>query len=255
MTFSQRAALHFVPFLARLVLGAAFITAGMGKLFHTGSFEGDRAAKLRDLGVVATAFDGGAMFHAASFQQDSPPGTGSLRERGANNSNAGQDADNTDANQDAGGEGGTGTELQDPTVINVPPMTVEARELHNITLMVASASPGLEPYAVYLGWGAALTEFVGGILILVGLFSRLWGLALAVTMGVAFYLTSLGVVSETMIYQLMPDHVGDFNRLFVQLALFVLAFGIFLTGPGRLSVDGFIFGKRDDRTFTEDDEI
>lgn len=255
MTFSQRAALHFVPFMARLVLGAAFITAGMGKLFHTGTFEGDRAAKLRDLGVVATAFDGGAIFHAASFsysQDAPPPGTGSLRERGANNnSTAGQDAGESGRT----GAGESGTELQDPTVINVPPMTVEARELHNITLMVANASPGLEPYAVYLGWGAALTEFVGGILILVGLFSRLWGLALAVTMGVAFYLTSLGVVSETMIYQLMPDRVGDFNRLFVQLALFVLAFGIFLTGPGRLSVDGFIFGKRDDHTFTDDDEI
>lgn len=250
MTFSQRAALHFVPFLARLVLGAAFITAGMGKLFHTGTFEGERALKLRELNVVTSAFDASAVqIHPAAYQpeQAPPPGTGSLRDRGANNQDAGGEGEGTAAgnNQD---------DATDPTIITVPPMSVEARELHNITLMVASANPGLEPYAVYLGWGAALTEFVGGILILLGLFSRLWGLALACVMVSAFYLTSLDVAGQTMIYQLMPDRVPDFNRMFVQLALFVLAFGIFLTGPGRLSVDGFIFGKGNENGHGRDDD-
>lgn len=264
MTFSQRAALHFVPLLARLVLGAAFITAGMAKLFHTATFEGENAQKLKELGVVATAYDGNPLIFAASFEQQAPPpGTGSLRERNANQDNGAQDAGAGNESGAAGGDeagtgqdqGGAGDE-QEPTIINVPTMSVDARELHRTTLLVANTSPGLAPYATYLGWGAALTEFVGGILILIGLFSRLWGFALAVVMGTAFYYTSLSIVGETMIYDLMPSHANEFHQVFAQLALFVLAFGVFLTGPGKLSVDGFIFGKGDnEHTFTDEDEI
>ena len=35
-----------------------------------------------------------------------------------------------------------------------------------------------------------------------------------------------------------------FNMMGAQLSLFVLSFGIFLTGPGPISLDRFLFGRR-----------
>jgi putative oxidoreductase len=95
------------------------------------------------------------------------------------------------------------------------------------------------PYPAHQAWLAGLTEFLGGILIFVGLLSRLWGLGLAVVMGMAFYMTSLDKLGT---YFNMED-VGQFNMLFCQLGLFVMAFGVFLTGPGRLSLDQMLFGR------------
>ncbi len=43
------AALHLVPLLARLVLAAAFIPAGWGKIMETSTIDGEEAARVRDL--------------------------------------------------------------------------------------------------------------------------------------------------------------------------------------------------------------
>jgi uncharacterized membrane protein YphA (DoxX/SURF4 family) len=101
----------------------------------------------------------------------------------------------------------------------------------------------------------AFTELVGGSLLLIGLFSRVWGVGLAIAMGMAFYLTTMQTY-----FDIGPLRVGGgmgplngaigfdnfklFNTVFVQLGLFVLAFGVFLTGPGPLSFDRILFGGR-----------
>ena len=56
----------------------------------------------------------------------------------------------------------------------------------------------------------------------------------------AFILTSLPVLRETWVFLLPPL---AFSTLVVQAALFVLAFGIVLTGPGALSLDRMLFRR------------
>ncbi len=116
---------------------------------------------------------------------------------------------------------------------------VTARRLHRVTLMLVAAHwpESLKPQ--WAGWAAAGTELVGGGLILLGVFSRIWGLGLAVTMGVAFYLTSFAPFIQ---YGFMHLPMADFNRGFTQIGLFVMAFGVLLTGAGGLSIDGLLFG-------------
>jgi uncharacterized membrane protein YphA (DoxX/SURF4 family) len=113
---------------------------------------------------------------------------------------------------------------------------VKARSLHKVTILVDKAG---WPYQTWLAWLAAVTEFVGGICLVLGLFTRLWGLGLAATMGVAFYLTSYEQVMSTMVIG-MP--IDSFTRYSSQVALFVLAFGLMLTGSGGMSIDGRLVG-------------
>ena len=99
------------------------------------------------------------------------------------------------------------------------------------------------PQPKIMTWLAAYTELVGGALLGLGLFSRIWGLGLTIAMGVAFYMVS---VSMNGIFNQHPftfaENITAFNAAYCQLGLGLLAFGIFLTGPGPLSLDRLLFG-------------
>jgi uncharacterized membrane protein YphA (DoxX/SURF4 family) len=110
-----------------------------------------------------------------------------------------------------------------------------AAAMYNVALTVDRAG---WPYPAHQAKAAAYTELIAGALLVVGLFSRLAALGLAGVMVAAFALTTFPVLQSTSLLQLP---IPDYTRLIVQLALFVLAFGIVLTGPGPLSLDRFIF--------------
>ena len=131
----------------------------------------------------------------------------------------------------------------------IEPGTYTARPLHGITLMLDKAG---WPAPVWMARLAAFTELVGGGLLFVGLFSRFWGLGLAIAMGVAFYLTSWNVLLDSHLFGLK---VPEFNRMFTQTGLFVLAFGVFLTGAGPISLDRALFRKTVDEDDDEDEEV
>lgn len=116
---------------------------------------------------------------------------------------------------------------------------VRAKRLHRVTVMLLENSPLPEKFKPqWLAWAAAATELVGGGLILLGLVSRVWGLGLAITMAVAFYLTTLTPVLEFGALNLpMPV----FNQAFTQIGLFALALGVAITGAGGLSIDRLLF--------------
>lgn len=312
MSISQSAACNVVPFLARIVLAAAFVTAGWNKISTETTFSGDEAATLRSLGVtgrpvtVSAASHTGIQLASFTFEAATPPtappptappsatpppsappktdvpakappstpaATGpsappsaprSLPPTGlpptglppiglppiglpptglppngpptgeTKPSNAATDsavpARPTPVYEPDAFSSGTasGTALGDPTPLM-------ARSLHRITLMV-HAQGWSEP--VYQAYAAVFVELVGGALLLLGLFSRLWGLGLAVTMAVAFLLTSWPTLQNTSLFALS---VADFNKLYCQTGLFVLAFGVMLTGAGALSLDRMIF--------------
>jgi putative oxidoreductase len=84
---------------------------------------------------------------------------------------------------------------------------------------------GVEP-AQILAWVLSITEFVGGVCLVLGFLTRFWAAGLVIDMGVA----------------IAKVHVpnGFFaskNGFELPLAFGVMALVILLTGPGSLSVD------------------
>lgn len=342
MSTSQAASLNVVPFLARIVLAAAFIPAGWNKLMSETTFEGEDAALLRSIGAAGggasspTPSGGGAqgdegkktsalfgpgatggwsMLAAAPPAappagpaavppatpptkpptnppggQSTPPskappaaapktppaekappkaapagppaaapadrpvgipaGSGAPAEpTGIPAPPAGAATDPPAGDAPAGAGTGapigapigapTGAEAASPPLGDPSPL--KAASLHHVTLMVHRHGMAYPVYQAYL---ATAVELLGGSLILLGLFSRLWGLGLAGVMAVAFWFTSWPLLAAgNPIGTLFSLPIPDFNRMFCQAALFVLAFGVFLTGPGALSLDRAIFRR------------
>ena len=84
---------------------------------------------------------------------------------------------------------------------------------------------GLEP-AQILAWVLSITEFVGGICLVLGFLTRFWAAGLVIDMGVAIAKMH------------MPNgFFASKNGFELPLALGVMALVILLTGPGSLSVD------------------
>ncbi len=250
-SFSQFAATVIVPTLARLVLCAAFLSVGANKVFKEHTFDHEQAQRLHELGVPLTPVDLTPMgqrdarspVRLASFgvMNDDERRGGAPSDRptrpapGATPVPADEPVD---LPNDRDPEPGT-VEPEPTAAAPLVPGDYRAASMHNITLLVDSAG---WPYPVWMARIAAFTELVGGALLLVGLFSRIWGLGMAIAMGVAFYLVSMGVNQvHTMDPFTFAENIGAFNTLYSQAGLFVLAFGIFLTGPGPLSMDRALF--------------
>jgi len=79
------------------------------------------------------------------------------------------------------------------------------------------------PMPTELAWAAKLSELVGGLLVAVGLFSRIAALLAAATMAVA----------------ILTAHFGDPFKEWELAALYLTAMvTVALAGPGSLSIDG-----------------
>ncbi|MFM7051915.1 MAG: DoxX family protein [Planctomycetota bacterium] len=112
---------------------------------------------------------------------------------------------------------------------------LETRALHALTLTFDSLRL---PRPDIWAWSVTAIELVGGVLLLIGLFSRVWSAGMVLWGLVLFGLTSWAAVRGTWFFT-TPE--PDLSRALSQLALVVLALGITLTGPGKLSLDGQIF--------------
>lgn len=91
------------------------------------------------------------------------------------------------------------------------------------------AGMGIPAFFAYL---AIFTEFFGGLAVLFGLLTRPAALGLFVTMLVAIFKVHLG---------------GGFfapNGIEYQLSLAVIALTIFLSGPGKYSIDNILFKNK-----------
>jgi putative oxidoreductase len=92
------------------------------------------------------------------------------------------------------------------------------------------------PLPIFMGYVVTFTEFIGGILLIVGLLSRLAALLLTINLTVAILLVNV--------------HVGFFSSTSgtgVELPLALIAgfLAILLAGPGRLSLDYLLGVERD----------
>ena len=111
------------------------------------------------------------------------------------------------------------------------------RGLYTLTLLADRAKL---PFPVELAWAVAGVQLVGGACVLLGLFSRVWGLLMSVILAALFVMTSLPAIKAQGVFSLGAEQQ---NLVFAQLGLFVLALGTFLVGPGALSLDRAIFRR------------
>ncbi len=281
MSLTRSASANLVPLLSRLVLAAAFIPAGYDKIMGDPVvFEGQAARTLRRLGVGESASESSGELSQLTLYQDDVE-TGRLRDRIRPRDPSDQSAGSTPvppptpAPAPPPRPAPPKPKPKPPPVVTPPPVkpapatkparivqppppdpapvkaatgdgsAVRAKRLHRVTVMLLDNSPLPESFKPHwLAWAAAGTELVGGGLILLGLFSRVWGLGLAITMAVAFYLTSLTPVLD---YGALNVPMAVFNQAFTQIGLFALALGVAITGAGGLSIDRLLFrGGYDD---------
>lgn len=285
MSFSRNAADNFLPMLSRLVLAAAFIPAGWDKIMgEPRVYSGQEAQTLQKLGVGEPVNPEGLTF----LTQDALPTqeateTGRLSDRipppeKEQTEDAGQPTPAPvppvrtpppDPEPEPQPQPDPGWKRPAKSMPATPPPTkqipgsriqpdpdedvpagpqVRARRLYGVALELKEHGwkDRLKPQ--WMAWAAAGAELLGGALILVGIFSRLWGLGLAVTMAFAFWLTSLGAVLEFGLPSLVVEHLPEFNQAFAQLGLFVLALGVMMTGAGGFSLDRLLFrgGEQDE---------
>ena len=106
-----------------------------------------------------------------------------------------------------------------------------------------------------LAWIGALTQLVGGALLLPGLLSRLCGFGLCVVLGAGFTLTSWPLVSTSLTaFTKLP--MADFNQVTFHLGFFIVALGILVCGGGGISLDRMIFGgPSKSKAYHEDEEF
>jgi putative oxidoreductase len=84
------------------------------------------------------------------------------------------------------------------------------------------------PYPTFFAWAAALSEFAGGLLLAVGLFTRVAAFMILCTMSVALY-----------------RHRADpFGKKELALMYFAPALFTTLSGPGRFSLDALFFRRK-----------
>lgn len=246
MNASQYAGTVIVPTLSRIVLCAAFFTAGWGKMFTEATYNAEEVQTLQKLGVdvtqsVAGNFSPGIIAVAERWElpaQDEQPTQPDVNP--VDDTEAQTPADTVTQTPPP-----TVTETEKPekpTVVSTPVddgSTYKAPARYKVAILLDRAG---WQYAPQLALVAALTELIGGALLLIGLFSRVWGLGLAIAMAMAFHVTSMDPYLAAP-FEAAQTNIPLFNQVYAQAALFVLAFGIFITGPGPLSLDRAIFRR------------
>ena len=259
MSPSQFAATNILPLLARIVLCMAFLPQGWNNLMRDVEYTARDAQRLRELGVRGITDPDpkkadvalGAMRGWEAFElQDQVPGAASTKQAAPANTPAaaGAAAPAVPATkpsvQDAGAKGtapapAVERPVTTPALSPLAPLT--QRGLYTPTLLADRARI---PFPVEIAWAVAGVQLVGGACVVLGLFSRVWGLLMSVILAALFVTTSLPVIKAQGPFSLGAEQQ---NMVLAQLGLFVLALGAFLVGPGAMSLDRAIF-RRSRRT-------
>ena len=157
------------------------------------------------------------------------------------------------------------------------PEPVKVRSLYNLAILTYNAAhptpdeQGVTPPPIwpdwaardawprYTAWAAAITEVAAGVLILVGLLTRLSAFSLATVMLSAIWLTEVGpaIQSGDALLGFLPNHdiwnIYAWRPVLWQFSLFGAAVALALAGPGALAIDR-VAGSTDLDELDDDDE-
>ncbi len=243
--FSRVAALDVVPLLSRIALALFLVPSGWTLLTAERTFRGDEYEMLESLGVVESPEV------AAMAQWTTVPAAMArvtmaerVREQSATDAESAAPATTLPVEVVAEAvpssrEDAAATPAGVPTIAE-PPVSgetegVPARRLYEVAITFASAG---WPQPVLLAWAAAIFSLLGGSMLLLGLVTRLWSLLAASLFGSLFWIESAPIVASAWMFGLDPQQSA---LVASQGAIFVLAFGLLLTGGGVVSLDRAIF--------------
>ncbi len=106
-----------------------------------------------------------------------------------------------------------------------------------------------------IAWSGALVLLVGGALMCVGLLTRLWGLlAMVITGGLIWTQTCYGGALGGADPLAWAANALAFERVFAQSMALLLGLYLLVKGPGGVSLDHFLFGRRPAKDATTADE-
>ncbi|MBL8877271.1 MAG: DoxX family protein [Phycisphaerae bacterium] len=250
MTSREHMAVSIAPLFLRLVLSVTFIWAGLGKMLADMPVRGERAAVLANMGVrgLQRAAQPGSVAPAPKSEPAKTPASGPPA------------LVSVVLAQQSGPTAASFTAADFPEEIRVARLYGLALMLHDsaqpndregkphgFPLSPSIVATGAWP--VWLAWAAALTELIGGLLVLFGLFTRLAALSLAGVMMAAIWLTQIGpaVQSGSGTLGFLPPHaafdVAAWQTLLWQFSLLGAALSLFFAGAGGLSMDRAISGR------------
>lgn len=112
------------------------------------------------------------------------------------------------------------------------------RGVNRIVWLLHDYWPELGTWGTVIAWTAAVSQVLAGVLLLIGLFTRLAALVVCVATGMAVFIVSgniHGMFSMNPFDWPLDSH--RFIQLFAGLGLFTLSLGLLLGGPGGLSLD------------------
>jgi uncharacterized membrane protein YphA (DoxX/SURF4 family) len=290
MSLSQSCASNVVPLLLRLGLGVVFLWAGWGKLNGTMEVSGADAALLANVNLIQPPLvdspaaepipDAGELDNqtdpADEAAEDAAPAeppanpadtTASLLQSDApliirvQDSEAAEQVDQTQPPATTGSTPGfSASDFPDPV------STTRAYSIALVMMRAAEPTDGgtplwpaglARPWMVkWMSLGVTLFEFIAGILMVVGVFTRLAALGLVATMGVAMMLTTVGpaIASGNSFLGFLPPMQLDtagwveaWTPWLVQLLVLLMAASLVLTGAGAMSFDRAFFGRRAER--------
>jgi uncharacterized membrane protein YphA (DoxX/SURF4 family) len=225
MTPSQFAATNILPLLARIVLCLAFLPQGWNNLMRDVEYTGKDAQRLRELGVRGVTDpdpkQADVALGAVRGMGEWAPAAAVAPEPGAAPAPAA--APTTTAPAPA------------PSRRPLAPLT--QRGLYTLALLLDRAEL---PFAVEIAWAAAGVQLLGGACALLGMFTRVWGFLMSFMLAALFLITALPGIRASGLFSMTAEQQ---NLVFAQLGLLVMSLGLFLIGPGAMSLDRAIFRK------------
>jgi uncharacterized membrane protein YphA (DoxX/SURF4 family) len=112
------------------------------------------------------------------------------------------------------------------------------RGVNRIVWLVHDKWPNLGGWGIFIAWTAAVSQLVAGVLLFIGLFTRLAACTICIATGMATYIIAglmHGMFSMNPFDWPLDSH--RFIQLFAGAGLFTLSLGLVFGGPGSLSID------------------
>lgn len=279
MQIATRSAVFLAPIPLRILLAVTFLWAGFGKIAAEMPVKGEQAALLANMGLRLSATKPPSQPEAAPKPtKPSPdPSPESSEPTPADPEPSGDIPDaSARAHPRASITSRSMTVQQTATTYTASdfPEPVRVKRVYGLALLTYQAAhpladeqgnPGVQLWPdwavrdkrpIYIAWAAAITECLAGVLVLIGLLTRIGAIMIAGVMATAMWLTEIGPAIQASQTHLgfLPAHdlwdTAAWKTLLWQFSLFGAALALLFAGPGALSLDRTPDHDLDD----EDDE-